>query len=200
MINKSIPHYPLTMIKADTKSYPRYSLPDGYEFLFYQKGDEARWAEIEVAVGQFEDMEKGLLHFNRQFIDGQNLKPEERMLFVRSPEGEFVATASLWNGDYLGTECQRIHWVAVKDGHAGKGIAKALLTKLMDLYNNLGYKDFIYLVTGTRNFPAVAIYRKFGFADYTGPRSLSSKLTDREFTEQAKKAISIINEQIENKG
>lgn len=199
MIDKSIPHYPLTMTKKDTDQYPRYSLPEGYDFVFYQKGDEVKWAEIEVSVGQFDSIEQGLTHFSRQFAEGQNLDPAERMLFVRSPEGEYVATATLWNGDHFGKEYQRIHWVAVKDTHAGKGLAKALLTRLLDLYHALNYKNFIYLLTGTRNFPAVAIYRKFGFVDYTGPRSLSSKQTDREFTEQAKKAVAIINEQIKKK-
>ena len=199
MIDKSIPHYPLTMTKEDTDQYPRYSLPEGYDFVFYQKGDEVKWAEIEVSVGQFESIELGLTHFSRQFVEEQNLAPEERMLFVRSPAGEYVATATLWNGDHFGDEHQRIHWVAVKDTHEGKGLAKAMLTRLMDLYRELGYGGFLYLLTGTRNFPAVAIYRKFGFVDYTGPRSLAPQKTDEEFASQAKKAVAIINEQINKK-
>ncbi len=196
MLDKSIPHYPLTMNKTDTKNYPRHALPDGYEFVFYQKGDEVKWAEIETDVGQFSCVEKGIECFMRDFVNGQNLDPRERMLFVKSADGEYVATASLWNGKYLGEECQRIHWVAVKDKCAGKGIAKALLTRLMDLYNELGYCGFIYLLTGTRNYPAVSIYRKFGFAEYRGARSLSVNLTDEQFAEQTENAIGIINERI----
>ena len=196
MIDKSIPYYPLTMIKNDTKNYPRHTLPDGYEFVFYNKGDEVRWAEIETDVGQFSCVEKGIECFMRDFVDGQNLDPRERMLFVKSSDGEYVATASLWNGKYLGKECQRIHWVAVKDKCSGKGIAKALLTRLMDLYNELGYDGFIYLLTGTRNWHAVSIYRKFGFAEYIGERSPSSRMTDAEFTEQTQKAVEIINKML----
>lgn len=196
MIDKSIPYYPLTMVKSNTKNYANHNLPVGYEFVFYKKGDEVLWAEIETDVGQFSSVEKGIECFMRDFVNGQNLDPRERMLFVKSTDGEYVATASLWNGKYLGEECQRIHWVAVKDKCAGKGIAKALLTRLMDLYNELGYDGFIYLVTGTRNYPAVSIYRKFGFTEYSGPRSLSADLTDEQFREQTERAIAIIDEHI----
>lgn len=196
MIDKSIPYYPLTMVKSNTKNYPRHNLPEGYEFVFYNKGDEVKWAEIETDVGQFSSVEKGIECFMHEFVSGQNLDPAERMLFVKSSDGEYVATASLWNGDYFGEEYQRIHWVAVKDKCAGKGIAKALLTRLMDLYNELGYDGFIYLVTGTRNYPAVSIYRKFGFTEYRGQRSLSADLTDEQFAEQTEKAVSIIDENI----
>ncbi len=181
------------MTKTDTESYPCRTLPDGYEFVFYKQGDERRWAEIETEVGQFSSIDAGIECFMREFVNGHNLDPRERVLFVRSAEGEYVGTASLWNGKFLGEESQRIHWVAVKDRHAGKGIASALLSRLMDLYCELGYGGFIYLLTGTRNYPAVAIYRKFGFTEYTGERSPSVKLTDGEFAKQTEKAIEIIN-------
>lgn len=187
------------MTKTDTESYPRRTLPDGYEFVFYKQGDEQRWAEIETDVGQFSSIDAGIECFMREFVKGHNLDPRERVLFVRSAEGEYVGTASLWNGKFLGEERQRIHWVAVKDRHAGKGIASALLSRLMDLYCELGYGGFIYLLTGTRNYPAVSIYRKFGFTEYTGERSLSSSLSDEKFAAQTQKAIAIINERIAKK-
>ncbi|MBO4971860.1 MAG: GNAT family N-acetyltransferase [Clostridia bacterium] len=196
MLDKSIPYYPLTLIKTDTESYPEYRLPDGYEFVFYQKGDEVSWADIECSVGQFDSVESGVKCFRREFENGQNLKAEERMLFVKDMSGEYVATGSLWNGRLLGEEFQRIHWIAVKDKCSGKGIAKALITRLLSMYNSLGYSGFIYLLTGTRNFAAVNIYRKFGFEEYCGERSLSSGLSDKEFREQQQKAILIINEKI----
>ena len=118
------------------------------------------------------------------------------MLFVISPEGEYVGTASLWNGLFYGEKKQRIHWVAVKDSHSGKGIAKAMLCRLMDLYCELGYSGFIYLLTGTRNWHAVTLYRKFGFTEYVSDRSPSSRATDTEFAENTAKAIEIINSMI----
>ena len=184
------------MLKEDTESYPRCDLPAGYKFVFYKKGDEAHWAEIETAVGQFANIEKGLECFNREFLEGQDLDPEKRVLFVVAPDGEYVGTASLWNGTFYGEKKQRIHWVAVKDEHSGKGIAKAMLCRLMNLYLELGYSGFIYLLTGTRNWHAVSLYRKFGFREYVSDRSPSPRTTDAEFAENTKKAIEIINSMI----
>ena len=197
MIDKTIPYYSLTMYTYLPHQYPEYCLPNGYEFVFYRPGDELNWARIECDVGQFSSLESGLEYFQREFVRDQRLDPQQRMLFVKDKNGEYVATASLWDGKFLGTLRQRIHWVAVKDKCAGLGIAKAMLSRLMRLYTELGYDDStIYLVTGTRNYPAVSIYRKFGFKEYTGPVSLSSKLTDEQFCEQTSTAISIINEKL----
>lgn len=196
MIDKSIPRYPLTLCKINTDQYPRYSLPQGYSFVFYQKGDEKKWAEIEYSLGQFESIEKGVECFGRQFLTGQELNPEERILFVKDDSGEFVATAALWNGLFLGEDHQRVHWVAVSDKCAGKGIAKALLSRILDMYNELGYSGFIYLVTATWYYPAIGIYKKFGFSEYNGERSLNDELTDEQFREQNEKAIALVDKKL----
>ena len=118
------------------------------------------------------------------------------MLFVVAPDGEYVGTASLWNGLFYGEKKQRIHWVAVKDSHSGKGIAKAMLSRLMQLYCELGYSGFIYLLTGTRNWHAVTLYRKFGFREHVSDRSPSSRTSDADFAANTANAIEIINEMI----
>ena len=196
MIDKSIEKYPLTLVKTDTKNFPRYELPEGYSFAFYQEGDEAKWAAIECSIGQFESIEKGIESFGRQFLIGHDISPEQRILFVVDGEGEYVATAALWNGDLLGEKHQRIHWVAVSDKCAGKGIAKALLSRLMELYNSLGYEGFIYLVTATWYYPAIGIYKKFGFEVYRGEKSLSADLSDAEFRLQNGKAIALLEQKL----
>lgn len=196
MIDKSIPYYPLTMVKENTEDYPRYELPEGYFFVFYKNGDENYWAEIETDVGQFDSVEKGLECFRREFLDGQDLNPESRMLFVVAPDGEYAGTASLWNGTFYGEKKQRIHWVAVKDSHSGKGIAKAMLCRLMHLYGDLGYSGFLYLLTGTRNWHAVSLYRKFGFCEFISERSPSSRTLDDVFAHNTENALRIINDMI----
>ena len=196
MLNKNIPHYSLVLFKTDTKNYPEYTLPEGYRFVFYKKGDEAHWAEIERSVGQFNSVEEGLRSFHASFVNGQDLVLEERMIFVVDSNGEYVATSALWNGKYLGEEKQRVHWVAVKDKCAGKGIAKAMLSFLMKLYNDLGYEDFIFLDTGTRNYAAINIYRHFGFTEYTGEKPPFGNMSDEEFKRKNEIAISMVNEKI----
>lgn len=196
MINTSTPSLSLTYYKTDTQSIPSAPLPDGYEFVFYRDGDEQAWAEIEVSVGQFSSIEEGIKTFRSEFLKNQTLLPYDRVLFVKSPDGELVATCSLWNGSFLGEVRQRLHWLAVKDTHAKKGIARALLCRLMQLYTELGYEGFLYLLTSSRYYPAIRIYRKLGFVEYLGPRSLSSRLTDEEFVAQAKQAKQIVDERL----
>ena len=71
-----------------------------------------------------------------------------------------------------------------------------MLTKLFDLYNELGFCGFIYLTTGTRNYPAVTIYEKFGFTLYRGERSLFPDLSDEEFVKRNGIAIELLNKML----
>jgi len=197
MIDKSIPYYPLIMAKRDTDNYPKYKLPDGYEIVFYKDGDARIWSEVQTSVGSFESVERGIEVFKNEFLINQKLKAEERVIFVKAPDGEYIASAALWCGDHYNDKTeQRLHWIATKDTHSGKGIAKAMLTYLMDLYNELGYNGFIYLTTGTRNYPAVRIYQKFGFEIYDETKSLFKDLTDKQFTERNKIAIDLVNKML----
>ena len=196
MLDRSIPSLNIIMEKFDPENYPKVSLPEGYEFSFDKAGDEREWARIECELGQFDTLEKALALFEREFFKDQRLKPEERMLFVKSPDGEIIATATLWDGFVFGRLEQRIHWVATSDKCAGLGIAKALLSRLMELYGALGYKDYIYLWTGTRSYPAVSIYRKFGFKEYRGEINPISNEREADYPEQNERAIAIADEYI----
>ena len=194
MLEKSLPYTPLLMIKTDTESYPCFDLPKGYSFRFYRAGDEEAWAELECSLGQFDTLEAGIAAFRREFLEGYAIRPEDRMLFVSDPEGKTVATASLWTGDFLGEEKQRVHWVAVSDECAGKGIAKALLSRVIRLYNELGYKYFLFLRTGTWNYPAIGIYKKFGFLPYLGERSPFPNIPDEGFVEKNVAGWALVDE------
>ena len=197
MIDKTVEDMCLAYIKTDTTNYPKYSLPQGYKFAFYKSGNEVEWAKLEVELGQFESVEKGVEHFKKDFLNDPNLNPKDRMLFVVDDNGNYVATASLWNFNFLGKMEQNIHWVAVSDRCAGKGIAKALISRLLDLYNELGYKDFIFLYTGTWYYPAINIYKKFGFTEYRGERSSVKGMSDSDFKAYNEKAIKIVTEKLE---
>ena len=196
MIDKSIPRFYITLCKKDTQNYPRYDLPDGYSFSFYKKGDEVAWAKIEQSIGQFETIEEGVKSFEREFLNNPDLIPEDRVFFVKDENGEFVATAALWDGMFLGEKHQRVHWVAVSDRCAGKGIAKALICRVMDLYNELGYSGFIYLLTATWYYPAIGIYRKFGFEEYKGERSIIDGMDDETFVKKNTEAIALVEKKL----
>ena len=196
MLDLTIPKVSVSLYKKDPENYPKYSLPKGYTFSFYKKGDEVDWARIHVEVGQFETLEEGIDSFNKNFLIDQTLIPEERIIFVKDPEGEIIATSALWNGLYLGVDHPRIHWVCVTDKCTGLGIAKAMLTKLFDMFHAFGYKDFIYLWTGTRNFAAISIYKSFGFVYYRGDIDSRSNTKIEGYTEQNESAIQFIESKI----
>ena len=196
MLDLTIPHTDISMYKTDTSTYPRYELPEGFSFSFYRPGDELWWARLEVELAQFKTLERAIGCFREEFLVGQKLKPEDRMLFVRDNHGEIVATATLWEGLYNGKVEPRIHWVATSDRCAGRGIAKALLTRLFDLYGELGYSGFIYLWTGTRSYPAIAIYRKFGFVEFRGTKNPLGH-SSPDFEKQNEAAIALVDSLIE---
>ena len=196
MIDKTIPSYSLSLYKTDTTVYPRFELPHGFCFAYYRPGNEASWAKLECELGQFETIDEATECFKKEFLIDQTLDPRQRMLFVKDEGGEIVATATLWNGLYLGKNHQRIHWVAVSDRCAGKGIAKAMLTRLMDMYNELGYQGYIHLWTGTRNYPAISIYQKFGFELYRGECNPISNLPDFEFQKNNEIGIKLLEEKL----
>ncbi len=168
MVDRSVSMKRVVMIKTDTHDFLQYSLPEGYTFSFYQKGDERAWVELEIEVGQFDTFDEGMEAFENDFVRGQSLNVEERMIFVKDDSGNIVATGSLWNGLFCGKIEQKMHWIAVSEKCKGKGIAKALVTRLLQLYEELGYEGFLFLVTITWCYSAINIYRKFGFNEYLG--------------------------------
>lgn len=199
MIDKGLKLYSVILYRTDIHNYPRYSLPKGYSFSFYQKGDEVQWAELECALGQFVTPEEGVECFWKEFPVDSQLSPEDRMLFVRNPEGKIVATCALWEGDHLGKTRGRFHWLAVSDECAGKGIAKALFSRLFALACELGYKDMLYLLTGTWYYPAIGMYKKMGFEFYRGEQSPFQKLTNEQFQERNEMAITMIEEKLKER-
>ena len=196
MIDKSLPKHPLFLYKTDTKNYPKFELPCGFTLDFYKKGDEVHWASLECSIGQFDSLEAGIGAFEINFLKGQALSPEERIMFVKDRDGEYIATCALWDGDFCGERCQRLHWLAVSDKCTGKGIAKCLVSRVLDLYNKLGYDGLVYLQTATWYYSAIGIYKSFGFEEYHGPRSLIQNMSDDEFTKQSLEAWNLVNMKI----
>lgn len=193
MLDKSVSYCGVLMVKTDTESYPRFSLPEGYTITGYRPGLEEEWARMQFRLEQTDTMDAARELFQRQFMTFPERLPQ-RCLFVLDSEGQVAATASLWHGEHFGTEQQRIHWVAANPDHQGKGLIKALLTEIMDLYNRLGYQDFLYLVTQTWSYKAIHLYEKFGFQPYKAAKPVNWKSDD--FAVENRRAWDIIEEKI----
>ena len=196
MIDNSIESISVFMIKKDVADFPQYSLPEGFSFDFYKDGDEADWARLECELGQFTSEERGINCFKNEFLINQRLDPKSHVLFIKNEQGEIVASGALWDGDFLGERLMRIHWIAVSDKCRGKGIAKALISRLMELNLELKSDKPVYLWTGTRYYPAVAIYLKFGFEFYEGDIDPQGLISGVDFTKKNQRGIKITKEKI----
>ena len=162
-LDKSIPYYSVNMVCAAPQRAPRgAALPAGYAFAGYADGMEEDWARILVETGMADSRERALEGF-REFRENLPLT-RERMLFVRDGAGDVVATATLWQSEWEGESLARIHWVGVLPAHEGKGIAKAMLSRLFRRYDELGLTGRVFLVTQSWSYPAIHIYQTYGFA------------------------------------
>ncbi len=168
MIDKSIPHGSVIMIKRNMNDYPRFELPEGFIIRPYQKGDEVAWAEIALEQFLLDSYEEALKLFHENF----DSHPEwmDRCLFaVEEKTGTVAAYLALWEGGvFSSASYKKIHWVATRECYQGKGLVKALMTRAMDLYHELGDTLPCILQTSSPNWKAIRIYKKFGFEAWLG--------------------------------
>lgn len=193
MQDRTVPFFPVLMEKLDTQVYPRHDLPQGYAFCAYEPGMEADWCRLVHEVGPVDSAAAARKIFEEEFLPYPG-ELRRRCLFVRDPQGEKVATASLWHGNHFGKTLQRVHWVMVSQKAQGKGLAKALLTRLLDIYNAEGFSGYLYLTSETWSYKAMNIYEKFGFLPYMGPKPAQWPCGD--FEETAVQAWRIIHEKL----
>ncbi len=190
MLDKSIPNISVLMLKTDTSKYPRYELPEGFSFCGYRPGMEEDWARIIFETELAGTMREARELFEKEFSARRELLPTH-CLFVLDREGRAAACGSIWPGPHFDRELQRIHWVAARPGYQGKGLVKALMTKLLDTYRELGYRDDLYLVSQTWSYKALNIYRKFGFTAYKGEKPPNWE--DADFKKNTERAWDMID-------
>lgn len=147
----------------DTSKYRDYKLPDGYSYVMYKPGDEMEWVNIHIESGEFTSIERGLKHFHDfydSFIDELN----KRCFFIiDNVSGEKIGTAtvSLLKVEEFGYKAA-IDWVAIKKSYQGRGLAKPLISKFMEIANTLGH-DKVILHTQTTTWLAAKLYLDYGF-------------------------------------
>lgn len=168
MLDRTVPYYKVLMEKTDPSQFPRYDLPPGYEFCFFRPELRDDWVRIQCSSQHCETQAEAEAAFERAFAPHWEALAH-RCLFVLDPDGTPVATACIWPGYHFGYERQRLHWVAVAQGQKGKGLAKAMVSRLLELYPQIDDKNYFYLTTQSWSWPAVGLYLAFGFKPYMGP-------------------------------
>lgn len=150
----------VNMYREHLEAIPRYPLPKGYSFRWYQPGDETLWVEIYEKAEEYIKIDEAL--FWKEF--GED-KPglQQRMCFILDKNQQGIGTAATWfNSDYNGGDSGRVHWVAIIPAAQGKGLSKPLMTAVMQRMKKLGHLR-AYLVTSSARIPAINLYLKFGF-------------------------------------
>jgi len=179
MLDKSVPYIDVMMKRMTGTEIPEFPLPEGYSFELFQSGDEKHWAQIEAAADEFASPIDGLLYFQREFLP-YSRELVRRCVFAKSPEGEYVGTATAW-WDYAadGKRHPWLHWVAVKPAHQNRGIGKAIVSKTIRLLYDIegDFRDY-YLHTQTWSHVAIGIYEKCGFT-VTDEKNIGHCANDR---------------------
>lgn len=193
MLDKSLPFFSVIMTKDDMEHYPRFELSDEFYITGYQKGFEKDWAEIEVEQLQINSVKEAEEVFWNEFGSHPEWLEERCLFVVEKSTGRVAAMTAIWEGGVFGEPHKIVHWVATREEYQGRGIIKALLTRILDMYHELGGCGFMYLITQTWSYKAINIYKKFGFEPYIGNAPAGMENYDKE---QNIKAWQMIDEKI----
>ena len=213
-IDHAVPYTAVVMTRENGDNFPSYSLPNGYHFAAFTPEDEENWVRLQTVVTHVDSAIQGKQIFREEFLmAGEEIPCEEcpgygetvrRTVLVKDAADTLVGAATLWTGDTFGKLWQRVHWVAVHPEHQGKGIAKCMLARMLELYGELGCDTPIYLTTQTKTYRAVRIYAQMGFAPYLGEKPVNwpfqSELPKESFQEENEAAWRLIREKLAESG
>lgn len=195
MTQQNMPRLNVFLTKSEMENIPEYTLPDGYTFSDYESGVELDWVKLNMMYDQFESFAQAIQYFQTVF----QVKPEEinhHVMFVRDPHNQLVGTAALFHGTHFGSPMTRIHFLAVSPFHRQKGIAKAMLSRLLKIHAELRPNQSIYIASTTLNYREIHIYEQFGFSPYLTEKPPAFPGTEQQFHINKVIAWDLIHEEI----
>ena len=150
----------LNLIRPNLNGLPEATLPPGYSWRWFQRGDAAHWLHIHHDADPFNDISVEL--FTRQFgTDFTQLA--SRQVYVQDAIGRVVGTGTAWpEADRADISCGRVFWMAVLREFQGRGLGKSMLAATCSRLREQGCTHAC-VVTSTGRLPAVNLYLQFGF-------------------------------------
>ena len=145
------------MLREDLADVPPHPLPEGYRLRLYRRGDSRTWARIwadELAAGAGRSF--------RRELGGDLAAMGRRCLFLVSPDGAEIGTATAWYARYQRRRWGRLHWVAILPACRGRGLSRCLVGAALRLMRTLGHRRAM-LATQTWRIAAIRTYLRFGF-------------------------------------
>lgn len=166
-MDRSVENIHLIMTK-DGLDFIEKKLPEGYEFVMYEPGMMQQWVDIQLSSEHILERDEGERYFQDVFLKNEELL-KKVMVFIKDSKGNLVGTGAIWEGKHFPNEKNReyrLHWIAVDPSHGGKGLAKALVSKLLSVFKSEKMGEGLYLSTQTCSYVAIKIYLDFGFLPY----------------------------------
>ncbi|WEV16931.1 hypothetical protein PL325_04910 [Clostridium perfringens D] len=102
MLDKSIEFFKIILKREKGKELKDETLPEGFRFVKFKKGDEKAWAEIEKSVLEFENTKDGEEYFKNKYLPYID-ELERRTIFIENNNGEKLLHLQL-GGDIQGKE------------------------------------------------------------------------------------------------
>ncbi len=162
MLDKSIPYKHVIMRLNNNNYTEEPSLPEGFSFRFFRKGDEHHWARLETSVLEFDNENAAYEYFARDYLIRLD-ELEKRCVFIVNSNGTSVATAMAWySNSSLGYQAS-LHWVSVDPDYQGLGLGKAIVVKVLNLFAEFEPEERIWLHTQTWSSVAIRLYHSLGF-------------------------------------
>ena len=157
-VDLSMERHSIQMARATLRDIPQYDLPAPFRFRLFAPGDAHTWVAVQEAADPLNTID--LARFDREFGSDPAAMPE-RCFFLSDEHGEAIGTATAWYKDVEGERVGLVHWVAIVPDYQGRGLAKPLLTAVM---NRLAERhDRVILNTDTPRLVAIKVYLDFGF-------------------------------------
>ena len=148
------------MLRPNLDDIPVYELQKPFKLRNYHVGDEENWFQIYKAADQYNKIYSAMF---KEYFGADEEKLGRRQFYICNADDETVATATSWyNEDYHGENLGRVHWVAVHPEYQGMGLAKPLISNVLQRLKGLGHEK-CYLRTLSVRTPAICLYLSFGF-------------------------------------
>jgi GNAT superfamily N-acetyltransferase len=148
------------MVRKNLDNIPKYDIPSPFTIRNYVKGDEENWFRIYKAADHYNKIYSAMF---KEYFGADEQKLGKRQFYLCNEAGEAIATATSWyNENYHGENIGRIHWVAVHPDYQGRGLAKPLLSCVLERLKELGHEK-CYLRTLSIRTPAICLYQSYGF-------------------------------------
>ncbi len=172
-----MPQTPVRMVRTHVNDLPDWPLPGGFKIRAIEPEDIGLWCDVWRDAENKTDFDTA--YFRKQFGDNDNMI-RDRCMLLEDDRGIVVGTTSAWFEEAQ-PEVGKIHWVAIRPSHQGRGLAKPMMCAA--LHRIAAFHDSMVLYTHAHRLPAIALYYRCGFEadhDYReGQAELWQRINDR---------------------